>query len=434
MLMPYDRRSVVVLLLLLGFVSLDSAAQAQPRQVKGRVVDASNEASLPFTNVAIVGSQRGTTTNENGRFVLAVDSLPVRLAISYIGYQRVEQRVTRSTVDSLIVRLKNKPISMAEVVIEGRTGAYFVRKARERLDRLSKNRRALTEPVRGFYRQKTFYSPKRSDGTLEEDTVYTEYMETFYNAFTSPFGIRGWSIKQARYGREGGRDEDGPTFTVYFKNFSTLTSTWFRMPPSDPAEEAKVLQPLHSNADAYFSFEVVGRVEEEGTELVRVAYQPRQNLDTPAFSGHLYLDEDTYALHRYDGEARNPTPFLLNVQGEMKDLTLQMSVAFHSMDDPSVPVVDRVQFELLYDHLVRDFHRRYTTRSTFFVYDYNNNETFGTADIEHDYAAIDSVEYDPSFWRKNPVLARTPADKAIIRSFEETGGFGRFVEERVDSK
>ena len=64
------------------------------------------------------------------------------------------------------VRLKEKPVSMAEVVVEGRTGAYFVRKARERLNRLTENQRALTEAVRGFYRQKTFYSPKRSDGSL----------------------------------------------------------------------------------------------------------------------------------------------------------------------------------------------------------------------------------------------------------------------------
>jgi hypothetical protein len=185
------RRPLLILVatLLLNAVPLGTDVRAQPRRVEGRVVDASNEASLPFTNVAIVGSQRGTTTNENGRFLLAVDSFPVRLAISYIGYQRVERRVTPSTADSVVVRLKEKPVSMAEVVVEGRTGAYFTRKARERLERLSKKRRALTEPVRGFYRQKTFYSPKRNDGTLKEDTVYTEYMGTFYNAFTSPFGI-----------------------------------------------------------------------------------------------------------------------------------------------------------------------------------------------------------------------------------------------------
>lgn len=427
----YLRTIVVLFFLALGLVPLSVESQAQTLRVKGKVIDASSKAPLAFTNVAVVGSQRGTTTNENGRFVLAIDSLPVRLAVSYVGYRGVERQVPLSTVDSVVVQLENKPVSMEEVVVEGRTGTHFVRKARERLERLSKERRALTEAVRGLYRQKTFYIPKQSDGATGEDTVYTEYMETFYNAFTSPFGIRGWSIKQARYGREGGRGEDGPTFTVYFKNFSTLTSTWFRMPPSDPAEEAKVLQPLHSNADAYFSFEVVGHVKQGGAELVKVAYQPKQNLDKPAFSGHLYINEATYALHRYDGEARSPSPFLFNVEGEMKDLTLQMSVAFHSMDDPSVPVVDRIQFDLLYDHLVRDFHRRYTTRSTFIVYDYNNNETFGTSNIEHDYAAIDSVEYDPAFWRNNPVLARTPVDKAIIRSFEETGGFGRFVEERA---
>ena len=129
----YQGSVAVLFCLFLGFVPLSTEAQAQPRRVEGRVVDASNEASLPFTNVAIVGSQRGTTTNENGRFLLAVDSLPVRLAISYVGYQRVERRVTPSTADSVVVRLKEKPVSMAEVVVEERTGAYFTRKPLPRL-------------------------------------------------------------------------------------------------------------------------------------------------------------------------------------------------------------------------------------------------------------------------------------------------------------
>lgn len=429
--MRYHRTLCIFLTFLFASIVLaGTEVRGQTLRLEGRVVDASSGDSLSFANVAIAGTLRGTATNENGRFVLAVDSLPVRVAVSHIGYQRIELEVTEEPDSSVIVRLEPKPITMEELVVKGRTGIFFVEKALDHVEELSEAKTRFTEGVRGFYRQKTrFYrqNPK-GDSNVKSDTVYTGYVELFCNSFTSPFGIRGWSVEQGRYGQS-----DGPKYSVRFTNFSTLTSKWIRVPPSRSGNETKVLQPFRSNAQEYFSFEIVGHVERERRELVKIAYEAKQDLDKPALSGRLFIDAETYALHHYEGTVHSSDPVLFEAQGEMKDVTLRMSVSFRPLGDSSVPVVDRVRLDLSYDHLVADFRRRYKTTSTFFVYDYDPGETFGTSTIEYDYAAIDSVDYDPKFWRNNPVLARTPVDKAIIRSFEETGGFGHFVEEQTDS-
>jgi hypothetical protein len=251
----------------------------------------------------------------------------------------------------------------------------------------------------------------------------------FCNSFTSPFGIRKWSIEQARYARA-----KKPKNRIYSKNFSALTRKWFRVPPLRSTEETKVLQPFHSNAEEYFSFDIAGHVKQKGRRLVKITYEPKRDLEKPVFSGHLFIDAETYALHHYEGTAHSSEGFFLNVPiGEVENMSFHFSISFRSLGDPSVTVVDRVHLDETYVHRVGDVRRRYRTNSRFFVYDYNPTETFGTSRIEDDYAAIDSVDYDPQFWRDNPVLARTPVDKAVIRSFEKTGGFGRLVEEQTNS-
>lgn len=423
----------IILITLLFSIFYNSVAQKQGiSHLRGRVIDASSDDPLSYANIKVSGSDQGTATNENGGFVLTVDSFPIRLTASHIGYRTVERRVTEPTADSVVVRLKKKPVAMDEVIVEGRTGAYVLRKALKHVTELSKRQTRFTQGVRGFYRQKTGFSAieKNSGNKLPQDTTYTEYLEIFANAFTSPFGIRNWSIEQARYARA-----KGPEGRLYSKNFSSLTRQWFRIPPLRSAEETEVLQPFHFEARDYFSFNVVGHVEQDGRELIKIAYKPTQGVERPAFAGNLYIDSKTYGLRQYDGSVNSSTSFFFDAPtGEVANATFEMSASFRPHGDRSAPVLEHLRLSMSYDHLVAEYRRHYETTSTFFVYDYNPGKTFGTSTTENDYAAIDSVEYDPEFWRNNPVLARTPIDEAIIRSFEETGGFGPFVEKRVGSE
>ncbi|WP_421829149.1 TonB-dependent receptor [Larkinella sp.] len=84
--------------------------------VSGKVTDEKNEA-LPGVSVVLKGSQRGTTTNAEGRYTLAVPNENATLVFSFVGYLPEEMVVgNRSTVDVL---LKTDTKALAEVVVVG---------------------------------------------------------------------------------------------------------------------------------------------------------------------------------------------------------------------------------------------------------------------------------------------------------------------------
>lgn len=62
---------------------------AQVKTVTGKVVDGKGE-PLIGAGVAVTGTNKGTTTDVDGHFVLTVDRLPVNLSVSYIGFSTAE--------------------------------------------------------------------------------------------------------------------------------------------------------------------------------------------------------------------------------------------------------------------------------------------------------------------------------------------------------
>jgi len=82
--------------------------------VSGRVTDQAG-AGLPAVNVAVKGTTRGTTTDGDGRYRLAVPDASSVLVFSSVGYEKVEVVVgTQTTVD---VTLKADVQSLNEVVV-----------------------------------------------------------------------------------------------------------------------------------------------------------------------------------------------------------------------------------------------------------------------------------------------------------------------------
>ncbi len=90
---------------------------AQQTEVTGVVTAASDGASLPGVNIAIKGTNRGTSTNMQGEFTLRVPSLQDTLVFSYIGYQTREIPINDRT--RLNVALRSQAITGEEMVVVG---------------------------------------------------------------------------------------------------------------------------------------------------------------------------------------------------------------------------------------------------------------------------------------------------------------------------
>ena len=92
------------------------AAYGQDRNVSGTVTDADTHAPMAGVTVVVKGSNRGTTTDQKGRYALTVPDKAV-LAFSFIGY--AEQEVPVGTSLLVNVSLTEATQKIEELVVVG---------------------------------------------------------------------------------------------------------------------------------------------------------------------------------------------------------------------------------------------------------------------------------------------------------------------------
>ncbi|WP_139001033.1 SusC/RagA family TonB-linked outer membrane protein [Hyunsoonleella aestuarii] len=85
--------------------------------ITGKVTDGTTGFPLGGANVIIKGTSTGTTSDFDGNFSLNVDSFPVTLVFSSLGFETLEQAVNAS--GAVNVTLKESATSLEEVVITG---------------------------------------------------------------------------------------------------------------------------------------------------------------------------------------------------------------------------------------------------------------------------------------------------------------------------
>jgi TonB-linked SusC/RagA family outer membrane protein len=96
--------------------SFSLLANAQEREVKGKVTDNETKENLPGVNIIVKGTTQGTTTDANGEFKLAV-SANASLIFSFIGYQTLETSVGNQTTLNISLVIDAK--ALEEVVVVG---------------------------------------------------------------------------------------------------------------------------------------------------------------------------------------------------------------------------------------------------------------------------------------------------------------------------
>jgi len=115
------RRGLGMAVVLLAILGLTPAA-SQPATLAGTVLDAETDAPLPLANVVLQDTDRGATTNEAGRFVLA-DLTPGRytVVVSYVGFDPARREVQLKPGErrTLTVRLDPLQLEVQELTVTG---------------------------------------------------------------------------------------------------------------------------------------------------------------------------------------------------------------------------------------------------------------------------------------------------------------------------
>ena len=80
---------------------------AADQTIKGTIIDEKGE-KLPGVNITIKGSSRGTTTNSNGEYSIAVQDNKAVLIFSFVGYESQEVLVGNRVNLNLTLKVDNK--------------------------------------------------------------------------------------------------------------------------------------------------------------------------------------------------------------------------------------------------------------------------------------------------------------------------------------
>ncbi len=89
---------------------------AVDRTITGSVTDEKGE-PIPGVSVLLKGTQRGTVTDQQGAFRLAIPEQPAVLLFSYVGYKT--QEIAVSTQTQVTIQLVNDETALSEVVVVG---------------------------------------------------------------------------------------------------------------------------------------------------------------------------------------------------------------------------------------------------------------------------------------------------------------------------
>ena len=111
--------------MLCGLVLLlmPATVHAQRGTVEGRVLDAETGDPLVGANVRVLGTQRGTTTDAEGRFTLGVRAGTVPIRASFVGYAAAREDVAVEAGETAQVRFRLQPGSTLDnVVVVGTRG------------------------------------------------------------------------------------------------------------------------------------------------------------------------------------------------------------------------------------------------------------------------------------------------------------------------
>jgi hypothetical protein len=110
------------------FISIGFSTFAQEATIKGVVTDEGNNEPIPFANVVVEGTQKGATTDIDGKFTITgLESGYINLQVTYIGYKSKTSEsilVSKNTIPFIEITLSPSEVLLQEVQI---TTDYFAK-------------------------------------------------------------------------------------------------------------------------------------------------------------------------------------------------------------------------------------------------------------------------------------------------------------------
>ncbi len=356
---PTTRRFGWILMpLFLLLVSIGVSNQTWAQQIGGNIIikgvvkDSVTYEAMPFVNIILEGSQKGTSTDLNGAFVLSLSQLPARIKLSYVGYYPKTIEVN-SVTDILKIKLVPSVIEkVAIVVLKNANPAHRIIKLavknkpknnpenitsftyrshnkfivnpvsisprnRPKEDRATIERRedsllAIKSPGAKLIRDSTYYAKARKreirDSIDREE--FSKHLDTSYLFLNETFTERKY-----RYPNQSNETVIS-TRTSGFPKLA-LAAIGTRLQPFGMYKDAITLfnrdyiSPISAGSTRRYDFTLVQtRVNAEGDTTFVINYVPYDDANINGLKGQVSINSKGYAIQNITARSADDVPLI----------------------------------------------------------------------------------------------------------------------------
>ena len=280
------------LALLLFIISSSLSAQ-----VVGKVIDKGGE-PLAYVNIYLKDSYKGTTTNDDGNYVLSISEKgEYKIIFQYLGYQSVTKNVRINAFPFILnITLEEESTSLGEVVINtkedpaSRIIRNTIAQRKENLEKLSEYTADFYS--RGLWRVKDV--PKKIlgqevgdfEGALDSTRTGIIYLsETISEiAYQKPDNFTEKIIASKVSGNDNGFSFNSAQSAnlIFYDNTIDLN--------------AALVSPIANNALSYYNYKLEGVFYENSKLINKIKVIPKRAKDR-VWSGYIYIVEDDWQLY-----------------------------------------------------------------------------------------------------------------------------------------
>lgn len=356
------------------------------QKISGLITDSLGK-PLPYANIGVKGSTRGTTSNSTGRYSIALSPGKYTLTCQYVGYTRNEKSVTVSNEDQTVdFLLAIQELTLSEVVVKkGEDPAYeIIRQAIKKRDYYNNQVDSFSVNVyiKGLMRSrsipKKFFGQKierdDNDGLdsagkgilfLSESVTQVDYAR--------PNNIKYRVISSRESG--GGYGFSFPFFINFYQNNVSVFD--------NNLNPRGFISPIADGALNYYRYKYEGSFIEDGVMINKIKVTPRRK-NEPLFSGYIQITEDDWRIYSTD--------LITTKEYSLEMLDTIRVTQQHSAVDPEVWKTKSQVLFLVFKqfgfHITGNFVNVYS--------DYNINPGF-----EKKYFGRTVMKYDSTFNKKD---------------------------------
>lgn len=335
------RRKLVILVSLL-FIWASGFSQG----IKGKVVDTDGN-ELPFAAIGVYGSQKGTASNANGEYSIALSPGEHRIRFQYLGYRPID---TTFQVGSgylnykAVMRLESIELPEAIVNSKGEDPAYTIMrraiaKAKYHSMQVDEYNAMVYMKGSGRLLKTPWLFRKQINKALAEEGIDSTV------AFTQE------SVSKLYYKRPNQYRDTVISIRTVGDDNNTSPMNFVYSSFYEPKVVGGI-SPLAPDAFQHYKFEYLGYIIDNGQNVNKIKVTPRGRGDQ-VFEGIVYIVDNSWSLHSLD-----LTTFIWGIQF---DIQQQFSSVLQDVWMPAHQVYDvsgnvfGFKFEYRYFARLNDF-------------------------------------------------------------------------------